>query len=289
MGPTIPLWFRAVSHYLTMILSEGNLPIHTRNTLSAPDPVTTSIVTTLATNAGLQIAKQAQDFISAVSGHKGDSIGTIMGELLKRRTDNGEKVWGKAGLILLNLALKPDSIELPILQPAIDASTLAENPTLQQAWANLLANAADPRHKTPVMPIFTSFLKDLGPREVQFLDKLYGEAFNQAHYHRTLRNVSQMLYTLEDLENHYVNFGLATVTSLRPMNFEGQQHPDFKDDTEAFWVMLDIIQRHNILRELIQSSRQTMGQPPTRERLLRQWHFSDLGSAFIKACRPPAP
>jgi hypothetical protein len=65
-----------------------------------PDPVTGL---TIAGALGLA-AKQAQDFISALSGHPGDSIGTILGTITKRRWDNAESVLNQAHLTLLNLA-----------------------------------------------------------------------------------------------------------------------------------------------------------------------------------------
>jgi hypothetical protein len=35
--------------------------------------------------ATLQAAKQAQDFLAAAPGHKGDSLGTILGDMIHRR------------------------------------------------------------------------------------------------------------------------------------------------------------------------------------------------------------
>ena len=252
------------------------------------DPITTSVVTTLATNAALQVAKQAQDFLSAVSGHKGESIGTIMGDLLKRRTENGEKVWSAAHLTLLNLNLHPDHIALPILQPAVEGSTLAEEPSLRQAWSNLLANASDPRHKTPVMAIFTSFLKDLGGSEVKFLDGLFEESLNRVRHHDVWKRVSQICYETGELQNLYAGFGLTRVSRLSGAGFEEQHRPEFEADMDAFWLSLGICQRHNILTQQVLEP-EKLGFPSSREKLMRRWYFTDLGAAFVKACRPPSP
>src|SRR5690348_3272076 len=67
-----------------------------------PDPLTGL---TIGAVAGVA-AKQAQDFIAAVSGHAGESIGTILGTITKRRLDNAEAIGSRAYLTLLNIGVK---------------------------------------------------------------------------------------------------------------------------------------------------------------------------------------
>ena len=121
----------------------------------------------------LQVAKQAQDFLTAVTGHPGESIGTILGNAVKRRLDNVEAVSSKAQFILLDVGVKAREIPLPILQPALEAASMHEDSYLQDTWANLLANAADERQKNPVEPSFARILAELSAREVGFLNALY--------------------------------------------------------------------------------------------------------------------
>jgi|HubBroStandDraft_6_1064221.scaffolds.fasta_scaffold814787_2 hypothetical protein len=139
--------------------------------MSVPDPVTTGIV--VGTTLGL--AKEAKDFIAAASGHKGESIGTILGDIVQRRRNNAETVIGRSHLILLNIGVKAGEVPLNVLQPMIEGASLQEDPTLQEIWANLLANAADPRKKNPVEPSFAGILRELSSREVIFLDALSKE------------------------------------------------------------------------------------------------------------------
>jgi hypothetical protein len=63
----------------------------------------------------------------------------------------------------------PDNIWVPILQEA----SLQDDEDLQEKWANLLANAADPRETNPVLPSFSLILKEFTSREARFLDALY--------------------------------------------------------------------------------------------------------------------
>jgi hypothetical protein len=63
----------------------------------------------------------------------------------------------------------PDSIWIPAVQEAL----LQDDDALQEKWAFLLANAADPRQDNSVSPAFAVILKELTGREAKFLDALY--------------------------------------------------------------------------------------------------------------------
>jgi Abortive infection alpha len=65
---------------------------------------------------------------------------------------------------------------LKILQPAVAAASLEDDEKLQEIWANLLANAADPRSPDRVLPSFITILKDLTSWDVKFLDALVRHA-----------------------------------------------------------------------------------------------------------------
>src|ERR1700733_15638819 len=91
-----------------------------------------------------QVAKQVQDFIAAATGHPGESIGTILGNMANRRRHNVESVVGKAHFILLNLGKMPREVPLNVLHPLLEGASLQEDDYLRDTWANLLANSADP-------------------------------------------------------------------------------------------------------------------------------------------------
>src|SRR5580658_6894241 len=135
--------------------------------------LTNPLETGLAILGAAQLAKQGQDFIGAVSGRPGESVGMILGNLLNRRIQNVEAVGNKAHYVMLNLGLKAGEVELPVLQPILEGASLQEDSYMQDTWANLLANASDPRKLNEVPPSFPAMLKELGPREVKFLDALY--------------------------------------------------------------------------------------------------------------------
>jgi hypothetical protein len=63
-----------------------------------------SLIEALTTSATVGIlAKQAQDFLAAATGHKGESIGTMLGDMVHQARQNAERVTGNAYLTLLNI------------------------------------------------------------------------------------------------------------------------------------------------------------------------------------------
>src|SRR5437764_1273630 len=173
-----------------------------------PDPVTTGLVVAGA----LQIAKQAQDFIGAALGHPGESVATMLGNVAHRRLDNAEAVAGKANLILLNIGVTPKEVPLNIIQPMIEGASLQEDPELQKTWANLMANAADPRELKLVSVGFHSALKELTGREVKFLDTLYFEASRRCHFET--RDMDDVEFERDDLLRVYATAGLSRMKKL---------------------------------------------------------------------------
>ena len=136
--------------------------------MSASGPVITGVVL-----AGvLQAAKQAQEFLAAATGHPGESLGTILGNIMHRRIENAEGILSTAHLTLLNIGVTAKEIPLNILQPALEAASLQEDDSLREAWTNLLANAADPRTEM-IPPSFPRILAEMSPREARFLNGIF--------------------------------------------------------------------------------------------------------------------
>jgi hypothetical protein len=204
-----------------------------------------------------------------------------------RRAVNFLKGMKKLHATIETLHIPAQPIADNIWIPAVEAMSLTSDETLQIGWANLLANAADPIG-APVRAIFTSFLRDLGTREVVFLDGMWGHAKSRAT-NSPHNQPSQVIYKLEDLQDNYVAFGLSKVRRLHSIELSEQNDPELPKESERFWMMLDIIQRHNIIRDATVEGKQLKGQVSARERdqIVRRYHFSDLGFAFVRACRPP--
>jgi hypothetical protein len=216
--------------------------------MSVPDVVTTGLVTA----AALQVAKQGQDLIAAAAGYPGESLGTIIGKWTKRRFENAKSIGSKAHLILLNIGqVQKTDVPLKLLEPLIEAASLEENDELQDIWANLLAHVTDPRELITVSPIFPYILRDFGSKEVKFLDALYEDALKNAEDHPIFKDVSRMEYKLPYLMELYRKLGFSNAPNLGSPDFQQQQHPDFQRDRNAFFFMLDVIRRHDVIREVL--------------------------------------
>ena len=178
----------------------------------------------------------------------------------------------KSHLILLNIGVTPrEDVPLNIIQPLLEAASLQEDPDLQDVWANLLANATDPRELTPVGPMFSNILRNFGTREVRFLDALYTDAIKRAE-HGFFSDVSRQQYKRQDLLDLYKGLGLE-----RPPGA-------IYSDEDHFWLMLDIIRREAVLHEVYMPQE---NETTASQFLNRIYRLSDLGTAFVLACRPP--
>jgi hypothetical protein len=228
--------------------------------MSVPDPVTT-VVTAVAAAALNQVAKQAEDFIAAVTGHKGESIGTILGSIAERRRKNAETASGNAYLTLLNIGVNPGEIPLKVLQRSLEGASLEEEPAMQDVWANMLANAGDPRQINPVHAIFPELLKGLTSREVRFLQCLFMAGPNSGGSFQGSIHAFHHQYQASKLPPNTIPHYQG------PPNLSPQEMIEFE-------IMIDILTRMRILKENVGS---TEG----------PYSFTALGREFVRACQRP--
>jgi hypothetical protein len=230
--------------------------------MGAPDPVTTGLATGFALATANQIAKQAQDFIAAVAGHKGESVGTILGSLVERRRKNAEAAAGGAYLTLLNIGVTPAEIPLKVLQPALDAASLEEDESMQQLWANLLANAADARHPGKILPSFPQILHQLRPSDAQFLNNLVDA------WEANTTQQSRMLITLDMNNLHPVGMD----------DFSSERLKALWNPTQDTALSISNLEHCGLICRVYSTHKTEIG-----------FHYEPtyLGGAFIEACRAP--
>lgn len=268
--------------------------------MSVPDPVTTGVV--VATVLG--VANQTQNFIAAASGHPGESIGTILGNLGRRRIQNAEVVGNKAGLTLLNLGVQPKEVPLNILYPLLEGASLQEDPSLQDLWANLLANAADPRQERPVLPSFQDALKNLTSKDAAFLTAVYRSAEDTAD--RPVPGtypIPEISMRRGDLVKAFVAAGLSRMPKLYPLTLKemNDSKSDYEADMADFRFTLGVAIRHGILAEksvpapintkaiekTLMSSTKMGVTTPLPVGVEVSYLFTEFGAAFVRACQQP--
>src|SRR5438067_914766 len=131
----------------------------------------------LATKTAMALAEtgkeEAKGFLKTVLRAPGEALGGLLADAInERRHANLIKIAGRAQERLSSASVSAKEVPLSIIHPAIEAASLEEDPDLQEIWANLLANAADPRAEQPMPPSFPTILRELSARDVKFLNAM---------------------------------------------------------------------------------------------------------------------
>ena len=188
----------------------------------------------------------------------------------------------------------PDSFWVPVVQEA----SLQEDETIQERWANLLANAADPRQGNLISPSFPSILKELTPREARFLDSLYERTTVPDHPQR--RRPTDFVFTMADLSTVYAGAGLSRRPRLLNLTMREIREggDDLRADLADFAATIDILMRNRILRESTKPEPIDLSGITAQLDLHRlprslkvpattRFQLTALGVQFIGACRAP--
>jgi hypothetical protein len=153
--------------------------------------------------------------------------------------------------------------------PALGSASMEDDDALQDKWAALLANAADPRADT-MPPSFPQILSELTPGQAQFLDAIYERL---------------LVLTTEAPARGPIAFTpLGDRGSLLSIYITTQQL-----SPEQFRVDIDTLVKLRLIEvdmpPILDWSASLNHAPMEREEVYR---MTSLGSRFVRACRPPA-
>ena len=263
------------------------------------DPVTTAVARTVTTESAAALKRESEGFLKAVLGEPAKALGGLLADKVNsRRHANLIKITVEAKRKLTDAGISPKEVPLKIIHPMLEAASLEEAPDLQSTWANLLANAADPRQTNSVFPSFPTMLKELGHREVCFLNSFYDEISGSDLPHGT--RLADREVSKERLLGVYSDAGLSRFPRLATTTMKDwKDNPkDITADLTEFETMVDLLRRNGIIHEAA-----TPGQIDLSEfakgvnlknlpRTLKvtkstRYHVTELGTLFITACRPP--
>ena len=134
-------------------------------------------IETALSKSGIPAAVEvAKDFLNKIAGPAASELGEHFADKVRFwRFKNQLTILGKAQRMLDEGRITPSQIPLKTLLPAMEHSSLEENETLQEKWAALLANAANPASEIEVNPGFVETLKQLSPQDARALDVIYGQ------------------------------------------------------------------------------------------------------------------
>jgi hypothetical protein len=93
------------------------------------------------------------------------------------------------------------------------------------------------------------------------------------------------MYGQFQLMNLFHELGFSAIR-IGVSTFENTQLPEYGRGRNGFFFMMDIIRRHDVIRETVL--------PPDAQAAGfkagdRVYHFTELGGSFLDACRPPKP
>jgi hypothetical protein len=259
------------------------------------DPAAATAIITASKGGAAESKKVAEGFLKAVYAEPARSLGALIAlPLNKRLFRNAVKAIVEANRLLKEAGVSPRQVPLSIIHPAMQSASLEEDPELQKTWANLLANAADPRQLKPVLPSFAGVLKELRAPDVKFLDVYYTDLLSRCH-----PDVSAAADIPSDrawLMNLYDKAGLSTVPIARiSRQFYDQNEPAIRAQRRMFNLTLSILKRHMIVEEQFRADPIDVDRAVVMESESTQididvrslFSLSAFGEQFIKACRPP--
>lgn len=141
----------------------------------------------------------------------------IPSEVIARKAENSIRIMRAAQAKLDKAGLKPEernAISLKLGLPIIEKSSLEEDPTLQELWANLLANALNPARSEKVRSIFVDIIHNLSP-----FDALILNAFNLSLHPLIVRPLNIVnVYTKEGYKDYSYDKVITSLNVLMALN-----------------------------------------------------------------------
>jgi hypothetical protein len=173
----------------------------------------------------------------------GDSARAFRLRRLKRLLEKTQERLNESGS-------QPEAVKFSLLNDIMNHGSAEDDDDLQDRWANLLSNAADPRYESVVQPSFPNILSQLSKEEALFLDELYELTTSPNHFLTPPAVLSPV---------HYEN--------LRRLGLIVREHERGLQTS----AMLDA-----------RAMTISMGMVPNE-----QCFLSEFGTAFMAACRAP--
>jgi hypothetical protein len=121
--------------------------------------------------------KPVNDLISSLFGPAAREAGLMLQDHIKVYRKEGQfRLYIRTMEKLKALGVTPQRVPLKLLFPIIENASVEEDDDLQDRWASLLANAANPANADGIPASFVNILRELSPRQAKYLDALYDYA-----------------------------------------------------------------------------------------------------------------
>ncbi len=213
----------------------------------------------------IEIAKRIFDWLDLAIKPPLKETGLLFFDKVRHwRFKNQLKTLEKAKKLFEENGLSPKQIPLKTLFPLLEYSSLEEDESLQDKWANLLANALNPEYKKNIHPMFPEILKQLSPTDAFVLDLFY--ELNTYSGKASPFLIYTPFYSIQEdtnLDENELKISIANLTRLN----------------------LTVIKPRNIeksKRGLLKSSNKSPEFRMSRQN--KAWTITELGIEFVNAC-----
>lgn len=161
---------------------------------------TKASLATTGVTAELEASKEeVESFFKGIVPNFVSEVGGILTDTVKFwRWRNQVRIVQKAEAIIESKGLQKHETSLKLLAPIMEHGAKEDDENMQNRWANLLANAATGNKQ--VKPNYADILRELSPIEVQILDYLFKETFNEGKMGDTTFTREQLIreHKIED-------------------------------------------------------------------------------------------
>lgn len=170
-------------------------------------------------NLPKQLLDKGEAVFKAVLGPSIREISETWGDSFKlRRFKNQVNILLKAQKILEEKNLDPKKVELKILVPMLEFSSLEEDENLQKRWANLIANIVTLEGNLLLKQNSLDILKKISSEEAKFLDHLFIQIKNQRYTKFEKQRTYQVSTKYTKPEDYPLHSFLFKVSKLSIIN-----------------------------------------------------------------------
>lgn len=127
-----------------------------------------------AINVPKRIVDGAEKFLGKLLGPAITESGQLIGDQIRyRRFKNQVTIFTKAQTLLEEKGIEPKHVNLKVLSPLVEYSSLEEDEKMQTTWANVIANISTYDTEQSFNLKCIEILKEITPNEVLLLDFLF--------------------------------------------------------------------------------------------------------------------
>jgi hypothetical protein len=217
------------------------------------------------TNAAVKATIEAvlrpiEGIVKTIAGPAAEELGMVIRDKVKEyRFKRQVRFFTTVKQLCAAAGIKPKAVNMPLLMDILDRASMEPDDDLQDLWANLLANAADPNYKGLITTAFPDMLKQIPKDEALFLEDLYLRDDSRIR----AEDFAELIKTLMDKEPVWVN-------------------NVFQDNLRRLGLTEEIEKEKGSPMSSDYSTFKKSSFPKDRE-----WKLTAFGLAFVGACANP--